>query len=287
MSGSAAGTVCETLIQKSEVIRMYFVFSDVHGCHREMMKALQFWNPEREQLVVLGDLVDRGPDSMKVVSTLMNLKAAYGEQVVVLSGNHDKMFANWLVESARDDLAFGYMQTHDETLASTYEKHKHFKKASRQQRAENVLRNYKRELMFLYRLPHYHESEHVVFVHAGVNVKLDDWRTDTNCMDNVRARFYKSSYGVGKRVFFGHTPTALIRNDNSDHPDNTPWVNPDGDKVGVDGGACFSNGCLNALKVATDGTVVRTYAIKGDTVLSVTDGEPVRAAHPSVDWVTN
>ncbi len=57
---------------------------DIHGCHAEFAELLEQLEPAREdRLVLLGDLVNRGPDSRKVIELAREHKA------VALLGNHE------------------------------------------------------------------------------------------------------------------------------------------------------------------------------------------------------
>src|SRR5690606_36714138 len=49
---------------------------------------------EEEQLIFLGDYIDRGKDSLKVLNKVMELSKEY--HVITLSGNHEQIFLNWL-----------------------------------------------------------------------------------------------------------------------------------------------------------------------------------------------
>ena len=66
---------------------MILLVGDVQGCHGALLKllALTGFSASRDRLVVLGDLVNRGPDSVGVLRTL----AAMGDAAVSLLGNHD------------------------------------------------------------------------------------------------------------------------------------------------------------------------------------------------------
>lgn len=241
---------------------MYYVMSDIHGCYNEFMAALSHWNNETETLIVMGDVIDRGPDSKLVVQKLMQLVKDYPEQVIVLRGNHDYMLVSWLLNKDPDDLAYYYTNTHTETLKSFFgydaSGKKKFKKSSRQQRAMHVRHKHRAELQFLAGLPLYHETEHCIFVHAGINLQVHDWRVDTIAMYNIRNPFIYSSKKAPKKVFFGHTPTALIRNEENNH---NVWYSEHGDKVGIDGGVSMG-GQLNALKLDQFGNVLETFVVK-------------------------
>jgi len=67
------------------------IIGDVHGCNGALKTLLERLKPEagRDQLVFLGDLFDRGPDSYGVYRTVQNLKERFGNNFVLLRGNHE------------------------------------------------------------------------------------------------------------------------------------------------------------------------------------------------------
>ncbi|WP_163932126.1 symmetrical bis(5'-nucleosyl)-tetraphosphatase [Paraferrimonas sp. SM1919] len=64
-----------------------YVVGDIQGCYKELQKLLSKvdFNPSRDELWCVGDLVARGPDSLKTLAFLYQLE---GSAKVVL-GNHD------------------------------------------------------------------------------------------------------------------------------------------------------------------------------------------------------
>jgi bis(5'-nucleosyl)-tetraphosphatase (symmetrical) len=63
-----------------------YIIGDVQGCYKELQALLGLidYNPDRDQLGFVGDLVNRGADSLHVLRFLKNLR----DPLIVL-GNHD------------------------------------------------------------------------------------------------------------------------------------------------------------------------------------------------------
>lgn len=63
---------------------------DIHGCDAALAAVLEAITPTPDdQLVFLGDYVDRGPHSRQVIDRLIRLKASLG--AVTILGNHEEM----------------------------------------------------------------------------------------------------------------------------------------------------------------------------------------------------
>jgi serine/threonine protein phosphatase 1 len=69
-----------------------YVIGDIHGKYSSLKMILSRITPLRKQdeLIFLGDYIDRGVDSDKVIQKLIDLKNKY-ENVTFLSGNHEKL----------------------------------------------------------------------------------------------------------------------------------------------------------------------------------------------------
>ena len=64
---------------------MNYVMSDIHGCYDEFIQMLELINFSAEDnLVIIGDVVDRGPSSIKFLQYLMTRK-----NIRLLMGNHE------------------------------------------------------------------------------------------------------------------------------------------------------------------------------------------------------
>lgn len=168
---------------------------DIHGCLHPLNDLLDWVKPAPDDLVILlGDYVDRGPDSRGVVERLIDLKRS-GMRLVCLRGNHEVMMLA-AYQGGRDDrkmwLSVGGVQTLG-SYGTTPGASGRFEDIPRQH--WNFLQDDLRD---------YHETDSHIFVHAGVHRDLDmdeqpeymlHWEF---LMDEMRHR-------SGKRVVCGHT----------------------------------------------------------------------------------
>lgn len=74
-----------------------YAIGDVHGCHKALKTLFKAHDFQPDDLIVcLGDYVDRGPDSRRVIKYLLKKSAKH--RMVFLQGNHELMML-----SARQD----------------------------------------------------------------------------------------------------------------------------------------------------------------------------------------
>lgn len=69
----------------------HIIVGDIHGCideFDELIKTISY-DPEKDKIILLGDLIDRGPDSVGVVKRARELKLA------CVMGNHEYKFIKW------------------------------------------------------------------------------------------------------------------------------------------------------------------------------------------------
>lgn len=72
-------------------MRRTLLVGDVHGCARELDDLLDLvqFDPSRDRLALVGDLVARGPDSRGVVERVIELRGEF------VRGNHDEKVLHW------------------------------------------------------------------------------------------------------------------------------------------------------------------------------------------------
>ena len=162
---------------------------DIHGCLEPLERLMAQVAPRaQDQLVFLGDYVDRGPDSAGVLDYLCDFGRRF-PATVFLKGNHEAMFLDFLV--GRDRLSF-LANGGQETLDS-YEKRD----------SQEIPDAHRR---FLEDLRLYYETPDFIFVHAGLLPGLSPEQQSEEDLLWIRNAFLNSSYSWGKTVVFGHTP---------------------------------------------------------------------------------
>lgn len=240
-----------------------FVIGDIHGKVEHLKTLLSYWNPDKEQLVFLGDLIDRGDSSFDVILLARELQQKYG--AVVIGGNHEDLFLSWL-DSPDTEADLYYPQGGRETIHSFFDQQITFMKYPSD--IANLLRKQFPDIIqFLRSLPNYYEYDDFLMVHAGVNLLLSDWKnTSHNDFRWIRGSFHYLKNETGKIILFGHTPTKMLNFDQS----YEPWISPCRTKIGIDGGAVFGGYlhgvCINRDKVLTVYSVDQHLQVKNQTI---------------------
>jgi serine/threonine protein phosphatase 1 len=71
-------------------LNKHIAFGDVHGCYKAAETAIKLSEKLNATAVFLGDYVDKGPSSMKVLEVLINAREVHPDWIF-LRGNHDQM----------------------------------------------------------------------------------------------------------------------------------------------------------------------------------------------------
>lgn len=88
---------------------------DIHGRYDLLVQLLDQIMPlvdltDGDKIVVLGDMIDRGPDSSKVIQWLMRSQSFWGKQnFVCLLGNHEDFMLQCLADPNRNNQALWFM----------------------------------------------------------------------------------------------------------------------------------------------------------------------------------
>ncbi|WP_041556762.1 metallophosphoesterase [Carnobacterium sp. 17-4] len=218
--------------------RELFAIGDVHGQITLFQQMLTNWNEETQQLLLIGDLGDRGEnpkDCFILAQSLVEKKDA-----IYLKGNHEDMLLAFLKHPEQNyDLYClnGGMKTLETFLHPGLD--------AEYSPTEIVMflnSRYPTLQPFLESLPLYYEWGRFLFVHAGVDLSKSDWH-QTSSEDYVWIRdvFHKAKNTTGKIIVFGHTITPFLYGDNQT---TDLWIKDN--KIGIDGGAVYG-GALHGV----------------------------------------
>ena len=194
--------------------RIYAV-GDIHGSYEKLLELLDKIDIDfsSDQLVFLGDYIDRGPSSFEVVEHLVKLQAEH-PHTIFLKGNHEEMFEKYL--SGVDRITYlinGGQQTLDSYLRHPREPDDPLIPADHQD--------------FFNSLRLFYETDNYIFVHAGLRKKIALEKQKQEDLLWIRRKFIETKYDFGKQVVFGHTPLQ------------EPLMQPN--KIGIDTGAVYGN----------------------------------------------
>jgi serine/threonine protein phosphatase 1 len=196
---------------------MIYAIGDIHGCLDHLIHLLDLVNPDldRHKLVFVGDYVDRGPQSSRVVDYIIDLKKKYNpENIICLMGNHERMFLDFL--HGQEEMFF-LMNGGTSTAVSYWGDHWELRDRSLPSGHEEFYNNLKL----------FYETEDYIFVHGGLRPGLPLTAQKEEDLLWIRQEFILSEFDFGRRIIFGHTPVR------------TPLIRPN--KIGIDTGAVYGN----------------------------------------------
>lgn len=227
---------------------MTYIMSDLHGCwekYRGMLEQIAF--SSTDQLYILGDVIDRGPDGIKILRDMMNRP-----NVIPILGNHEFTAAvclPWLLDEVTDQsldsLGPEQIAALAEWIANGGGPTLRELQALGQEEREELL-EYLREMDL------YAEVEaggrSFVLVHAGLGHFTPDKPLELYELDDfiLGRPSLEKTYFPDKFLVFGHTPTRLLRQWAGEAPSDA--IIRRGNQIAVDCGCGFdgSLGCLCA-----------------------------------------
>ncbi len=168
-----------------------WVIADIHGCAETFKRLIRKLNLNvHDQLFLLGDYVNRGPDSAGVLDFILALQQQK-YQVYPLVGNHEVM----LLEANRNkQILRNFVQKYNSQ--NIIDPH-----------TDKIKMQYMR---FMESLPYYYILEDFILVHAGLNFAAFDPLQDFEAMLYIRNFKTESHFLRGRQVVHGHTPQSLL-----------------------------------------------------------------------------
>ena len=175
--------------------------SDIHGCFLSFEALLdQLAFTTADELYLLGDYIDRGPDSKAVLDQIFSLQSQ-GYEIRCLKGNHEDAFQN---AGKNPDLFFSWYENWGgkQTLESF------------DVRLPGAVPL--KYLRFFKKLSYFFEVDEYILVHAGLDFRYPDPLTPSEDMLYMRDWYDSIDYDwLGDRIIVhGHTPVSKVTIEN-------------------------------------------------------------------------
>ncbi len=168
--------------------RRVYAIGDVHGCDVALERLLEAIRPtSADQIILLGDLIDRGPDSRRVIQMLTDLQQT--TEVVVIMGNHEEMLFAALDDrsAAASWLGWGGAEMLNSYGGSLQDiPHEHW--------------------MFLDAAVPYFETDTHILVHANLEPGVPLAEQSIEWLRWQKLTGWERPHPSGKTVVCGHTP---------------------------------------------------------------------------------
>jgi serine/threonine protein phosphatase 1 len=250
---------------------LIYAISDIHGCLQPLLEALSLVDLESDKenkLIFCGDYIDYGPNSCEVLYKVKELYDNYPHQVIVLMGNHEYMFLEflnakdkdiWNVEWLGADKGFSTVNTFIsesckykiEQLNSELGQHAYLNRVAKAIKGD-ILINHKDLIKWLKGLNYYYETEFQIFVHAGVDEEAEEYWMYGTSDENFVSKFPAAFGKFYKDIIAGHVSVSSLAEDKNYH--SVYW---DGFSHYYIDGTVYVTGNLLLLKYDT---VLRKYS---------------------------
>ena len=171
-----------------------YAIGDIHGCSTALKTLIEAIDPQLDDtIVVLGDVIDYGPDTRGAIEQLIELSARC--HLILLTGNHEEMLFHAL--NGRDDRRY-WESCGGTTTRRCYP-----------DRGDDELID-SEHLDFLKRnCRDYHETDDFIFVHAGYDpAKPMAEQSDSKLRWDFVQPHRAVPHSSGKTAVVGHTCRA-------------------------------------------------------------------------------
>lgn len=179
---------------------MRYVMSDLHGMYNKFIEMLNVINFSKDdELYILGDIFDRGEDSIKILEHIWASK-----NIFLIKGNHEYMFEKYYEDHS--NLYLWFSNGGRNTFLELTEKGPDFM---------DKVYNYIKKLPLVINIDEY------ILAHAGLYIppnykeltinEIIDLQTEEDLLWD-RELVNNDDYMEGYTIILGHTPTITLNN---------------------------------------------------------------------------
>lgn len=165
----------------------YIAITDIHGELGKLENVLsKIKTRPDDTFVFLGDYIDRGPDSKKVVEKVIEISEEY--KTITLIGSHE-----YALLHAKTDEYYNYLFWNYGGPATVKSYGGNF---------ENILKTHGD---FYKNLKFFHLTDKYLFVHAGIDPRYPLEEQSEEDFVYIRSAFYRNKHNLPQKIIFGHT----------------------------------------------------------------------------------
>ncbi len=233
-----------------EQYKRAIVVSDVHGDNKGFLGMLrQAGFRSQDALVIVGDILEKGDHSLELLRTVT--RYAREGNVYMVAGNNDTLFTEWYGGEVNDEDVHAYINARENSVLRemAQELSLGFETLDEIRTLKTAIRtHYAAEIAFLDALPHILETEHFIFVHAGLKPGPLTEQDRDYCL--TATNFGAQTHRFEKPVIVGHWPAGRYQNG---IVNVNPYFNWDTNVISIDGGNNLNRwGQINYLILRQD-----------------------------------
>ena len=227
---------------------------DIHGnlfALNDLLAQVEPTFTSQDTVVFLGDYIDRGAQSARVIERIVTLRRQSPATVVTLKGNHE----DWLLKTMRDHTHHSWLLATE--AYSTIESYSPVAAEAIRSAEKGIDRNAlyggsaplpydlffdtlpATHVAFFRELQLFHQTADGIFVHAGVDARNGSLEQQSPFTLLMGTFDFPERYAGPAVVVYGHHDDGEIR-DGWPHPRVTPWT------IGID---TISHGVLTAVRL--------------------------------------
>ena len=174
----------------------YFI-SDIHGewfAFQALLKHVNF-DPTSDVLIVGGDMINRGPSSIEVITFIWEMQKEHPDNIIVLLGNHEAMMLQYYFDGDK-------LWNENDGERVRREMDQYFDSKSGEELAAFM--------DWVEGLPILHDDDKFIYTHAGINIDddLDKQHKDIIWMNKNSIYLHPAQlmldYTNGKIIVHGH-----------------------------------------------------------------------------------
>ena len=215
---------------------LIYSISDIHGYLEPLEEALSLVDLDSDnenKLILCGDYIDYGLDSCEVLYRTKRLFESYPNQVILIKGNHEELFLNFLDSKDHDFVSADWLSSDKDfstinSFISDATKGK-IAEISRDKGYEDYLLNIskivKKDILtrhadlikWMKEMLLYYETQTAIYVHAGIDEEAGEyWKQGTT--EECFLSKYPATFGkFHKDIIAGHIGASSLAGDKNYH----------------------------------------------------------------------